>query len=141
MAIGAMILWGRSSDQRGDRVWHVALAIVFTAANLIVAGLAQANLVVLVALGFAFVGPLAAFPILHTLPASFLRGRAAAGGIALYNSIGNLGGFAGAYIVGALKGESGDYASGMAALALGLLATSSKSKTILKWVFTTNFQT
>jgi ACS family tartrate transporter-like MFS transporter len=121
MAIGAMMLWGRSSDKSGDRVWHIALAMVFTAVSLIVAGFAQADVVVLVALGFAFVGPLAALPILNSLPGLFLGGRAAAGGIALYLSIGNLGGFAGPYIVGALKGESGNYRSGMAALAFGLL--------------------
>jgi ACS family tartrate transporter-like MFS transporter len=57
----------------------------------------------------------------NSLPGLFLGGRAAAGGIGLYLSIGNLGGFAGPYIVGALKGESGNYRSGMAALALALL--------------------
>ena len=121
MAIVAMILWGNSSDKRSDRVWHIALALVFSAASLIVAGFAQAYLVVLVALGIAFVGPLAAIPLLNSLPGSFLRGRAAAGGIALYLSIANLGGFAGPYILGALKGESGNYASAMVALAFGLL--------------------
>jgi ACS family tartrate transporter-like MFS transporter len=123
-AIGAMILLGRSSDKRGDRVWHIALGMVFGAAGLIVAGFAQAYIVVLVALGFAFVGPIAAVPLLNSLPGSFLRGRAAAGGIGLYLAITNLGGFAGPYILGALKGESGNYTSGMAALALGLLLAS-----------------
>jgi len=122
-AIGTMILLGGSSDKRGDRVWHIALALVFSAASLIVAGFAQADVVVLVALGFAFVGPVAAIPLLNSLPGSFLRGRAAAGGIALYLAITNLGGFAGPYIIGALKGESGNYASGMAALALGLIVS------------------
>ena len=120
-AISAMVLFGRSSDKKRDRVWHIALAFVFTATSLIVAGLAQANLVVLLALGFAFVGPLAAIPLLNSLPGSFLGGKAAAGGIALYLSIANLGGFAGPYIVGALRGASGDYLSAMAALAAGLL--------------------
>jgi MFS transporter, ACS family, tartrate transporter len=121
MAIGAMILWGRSSDKTSDRVWHIALALVIAAASLMVAAFAQAYLVVLVALGFAYVGPIAAIPLMNSLPGSFLRGRAAAGGIALYNSIGNLGGFAGPYIVGALKQESGSYASAMGALAVGLV--------------------
>jgi len=121
MAMGAMILWGRSSDKTGDRVWHIALALALSAACLIVAALAQASLVALVALGFAFIGPIAAVPLLNSLPGSFLRGRAAAGGIALYLAITNLGGFAGPYLIGAFKGESGNYASGMVALAIGLL--------------------
>jgi MFS transporter, ACS family, tartrate transporter len=95
--------------------------MLFTAASLIVARLAQSHLVVLVALGFAFMRPMAAIPLLHSLPGSFLRGRSAACGIALYLSIANLGGFAGPYIIGALKGESGNYATGMTALALALL--------------------
>jgi ACS family tartrate transporter-like MFS transporter len=121
VAVGAMILWGRSSDRRGDRVWHVAIAMVFTAASLVAASLAQADLLVLMALSFAFVGQLAALPVLNSLPPSFLRGSAAAGGIAIYSTIGQLGGFAGPYIIGAFKEATGTYASGMVALAVGLV--------------------
>jgi ACS family tartrate transporter-like MFS transporter len=51
----------------------------------------------------------------------FLSGTAAAGGIALVNTFGTgLGGFLGPTVVGLLKQQTGDYAAGMAALALGL---------------------
>ena len=122
-AIAAMILLGRSADRRGDRVWHIALTLALSAASLIAAGFAQADLVVLAAVSLAFIGPIAAVPLLNSLPGSFLRGPAAAGGIALYLAITNLGGFAGPYIVGALKGQSASYTSAMTVLALGLLVT------------------
>jgi len=57
------------------------------------------------------------------LPQSFLGGTAAAAGIALVNSIGNLGGFAGPYLMGWLKQSSGGYGLGLAALAAGLIVT------------------
>src|SRR6266404_7213100 len=54
------------------------------------------------------------------MPSMFLRGTAAAGGIALINSVGNLGGFAGPYLVGWIKDRTGSYSAGMALLACGL---------------------
>jgi ACS family tartrate transporter-like MFS transporter len=51
--------------------------------------------------------------ILWTLPGEFLVGTAAAGGIAVINSIGNLGGFAGPFVVGLLKDITGSFAGGL----------------------------
>jgi ACS family tartrate transporter-like MFS transporter len=59
-----------------------------------------------------------------SLPSSFLRGPAAAGGIALINTFGTgAGGFIGPYAIGYLLEESGGYSSSMAMLALGLIGT------------------
>ena len=55
------------------------------------------------------------------LPSSFLGGTAAAGGIALINSIGILGGFLGPFLIGVLKEHTGGYTSAMAMLAGVLL--------------------
>ena len=66
-------------------------------------------------------GLLAAFGPFFSLPSSFLGGTAAAGGIALVNAIGALGAFFGPVIIGVLKEQTGNYASAMAALALGLV--------------------
>ena len=54
-----------------------------------------------------------------TLPASFLTGSAAAGGIALINSIGNLGGFVAPYAIGWIKDATGDITLGLVVLAAG----------------------
>ena len=116
-SIAAMILWGRSSDVRGERIWHIALPMLLAAGGFVVTSLAHNDLLKLVALAFAVMGALSSFPPLNSLVKSILSGPAAASGIALYNSIGNLGGFVGPYIIGALKEESGTYASSMAVLA------------------------
>jgi ACS family tartrate transporter-like MFS transporter len=52
-----------------------------------------------------------------TMPTAFLRGTAAAGGIALVNSIGNLGGFFGPSIVGWIREATGGFTAGLLTLA------------------------
>jgi ACS family tartrate transporter-like MFS transporter len=68
-------------------------------------------------------GVLAVISPYFALPSSFLRGPAAAGGIALINMIVSLGGFVGPTLIGVLRQETGGYAAGMAALAVGLLVS------------------
>ena len=51
----------------------------------------------------------------------FLSGAAAAGGIALINSLGNLGGFAGPYLIGWVKDATGSYAAAMGIFALAAI--------------------
>src|SRR5262249_36090165 len=87
------------------------------AGSFFVASATQNDLVVFVALGLTAVCALSIAPPLNSLVKSILNGPAAAGGIAIYNSIGNLGGFVGPYIIGALMEKSGNYASSMAILA------------------------
>jgi ACS family tartrate transporter-like MFS transporter len=120
-SVAAMILWARSSDARGERIWHVALAAFVAAAGFVGASLAQSNLLVLVALTFTTVGVISAISPLSSLLKSILSSSAAASGIAIYNSIGNLGGFLGPYIVGSLKESTGGYSAGMAVLAVVLV--------------------
>jgi MFS transporter, ACS family, tartrate transporter len=117
-AMAAMILWGRSSDARGERIWHVALPILLAAAGFAGASLAQTDPFVLVALTLSMVGIVSAYGPFWSLPSSFLGGSAAAGGIALVNTIASLGGFAGPSLIGLLKEQTGGYASAMAMLAM-----------------------
>jgi ACS family tartrate transporter-like MFS transporter len=63
----------------------------------------------------------AAYGPFFSLPSSFLGGTAAAGGIALFNMVGSLGGFFRPTLIGALREGRGDYASGLAAVAFGLV--------------------
>jgi nitrate/nitrite transporter NarK len=64
-------------------------------------------------------GRLAVLPTFWTLPTGFLTGSAAAGGIALINSLGNLGGFAGPYAIGWIKDATGEVTLGLVVLAAG----------------------
>ena len=117
VGVPVMILWGRSSDLKRDRIWHIAIALLLAAGSFFVASAAHNDLVVFTALGLTAVCAVSIAPPLNSLVKSILTGAAAAGGIAIYNSIGNLGGFVGPYIIGALNEKSGGYGSSMAVLA------------------------
>jgi MFS transporter, ACS family, tartrate transporter len=117
--MGAMIFWGRSSDARGERIWHIALAYLLVAFSFAGASLTQYYILVLIALTFGAIGVFAAFGPYYSLPSSFLRGTGAAGGIALVNSIAVMGGFVGPLIIGILKEQTGGYAAAMTVLGLG----------------------
>ncbi len=78
----------------------------------------------MMALSVAGFGIFGCLPVFWTFPTAFLSGPAAAGGIALINSIGNLAGFAGPYAVGRIKDLTGSYTGGLLSLsAAGFVAT------------------
>jgi ACS family tartrate transporter-like MFS transporter len=122
---GAMIAWGRSSDARGERIWHLVLAWLLCAFGLAVASLAQSTVLELFGLTLAVVGIFTAISHLMTLPSSFLRGPAAAGAIGLINAIVALGGVVAPPVIGVLKEQTGSYAPAMALIAGGLVISSS----------------
>ena len=129
----AMFLWGRHSDLTGERVWHVCAPACLGAAGFLASATLTDPWWSLVALTCGAVGIYAALPVFWTLPTVALSGTAAASGIALINSVGNLGGYLGPYAVGWLKDWSGGYAGGMlflagALLMSGLLALVSPSR-------------
>jgi len=117
VAVFVMILHGRSSDRRGERKLHFAAAVWWAAAGLFFASLPLPAIVSLAALALAVSGRWSAVAPFWGLSTAFLSGTAAAGAIALINSVGNLGGFAGPYIMGWLKDATGDYRIGLRILA------------------------
>ena len=119
----ATVLWCLSSDRAGERIRHVSLAAVAGAGGFVVAAFTQGSIVSVFALAVAMCGTLAAISVFWSLPSSFLGQTAAAGGIALINSLANLAGFAGPYLMGWLKNATGGYAAGLGVLAAGLLMT------------------
>ncbi len=119
----AMVAWARSSDARGERIWHVVVAALLGASGLAAAALLHTSVFSLIALTVAAIGIYAGLVSIWTLPSSILGGAAAAGGIALINSLANLGGFVGPYVMGWLKQSTGGYETGMAVLAAGLLTS------------------
>lgn len=99
-AIVGMSLVGISSDRTGERRWHLAgSAIVAAIGWSMMAGKTTPTLT-LIGLCLAQTGMMSMLPVFWTLPAAFLSGAAAAGGIALINSMANIGGFFGANIQG-----------------------------------------
>jgi ACS family tartrate transporter-like MFS transporter len=120
VAMGVMFAWGKSSDVKGERVWHVAIPLLLTGAGFVIAMATSSNVVALLALSISMIGPLMFLGPFWGLNSSFLGGRAAAGAIALVSAVGSLGGFVGPNVVGVLKDATDSYVPGMLALALAL---------------------
>jgi len=121
-ALVAMVAIGRHSDQTGERKWHVAGCALAAAVGLMVAASADTNLVPLV-LGFTLsqIGQRSILSVFWAIPPMFLRGSAAAAGIAMINAVGSLGGFVGPSVMGWVKQSTGGYGSGLLVLSAVLV--------------------
>lgn len=117
IALLAQIAWGASSSRTGEKRWHVAAAMFVGAFGLGVTPLVANPLLSLVCICIAAIGVYAAMGVWWTVPTTFLSGAAAAGATALINSIANLGGYFGPYMLGVIKGRTGSYDYGYFALA------------------------
>lgn len=103
-----MVPWARHSDRTGERVWHVAIPAIVGGVSIPVALYMTDPYLAMVAVTLSTCSVMCALPVFWSLPSTFLTGLAAAGGIALINSIGNLSGFGGPYITGWLTGMTGN---------------------------------
>lgn len=117
VAIIVMITLGRSSDRRGERKWHAVVPAMAAALGLLIAAFTSSNFTV------SFLGIIlataclwGAYTVFWAMPAEHLQGTAAAGGIALINSIGLLGGFLSPYLIGLIKEATGSTQYGLVAM-------------------------
>jgi MFS family permease len=124
LGIGSMILVSRSSDRTLERRFHAAIPVGLGGIALLLLGqfhgpIAEVGLMSVLAIGlYGFMGPFFA------LPGAFLSGYAAAAGIALMNSVANVGGFLGPYAVGVMSTWAGGIYKGVALLGIPLLCSS-----------------
>ena len=103
-----MVLVGRSADRRRERRWHLSAPLLMALAGLAMAAHFSDNAIVaMIGLCLATMGALAGLPMFWPLPAAFLSSAAAAGGIALINSMGQVAGFASPFLVGWIKDLTG----------------------------------
>lgn len=114
----AMLAFGRHSDLKGERILHVAGGAFLGAVGVIASVYAGNHLLAITAISLASIGIYGALGPFWAVPPLFLRGTAAAAGIALINSIGNLGGFFGPYLVGWMRQATGRFEAGFEALAV-----------------------
>ena len=118
-----MVWWGRRSDRVAERRFHTAFPLFIAAAGIAVSTALDDPLLKMISLCVAGFGIFACLPVFWTLPTAFLSGAAAAAGIAVINSVGNLAGFAGPFAMGWVKDHTGSYAGGLLLLAgLGIIA-------------------
>jgi ACS family tartrate transporter-like MFS transporter len=119
----AMVAVAAHSDRTGERHRHVAAPLVAGAVGFAAtAATLDTPLLATAALSLSAIGFTSALGPFWALPTTFLSGTAAAGGIALINSLGNVAGFAGPYLVGLVKDATGGYAGALLAFALLMLA-------------------
>jgi D-galactonate transporter len=116
-SVFVMVVWGRRSDRLSERRWHVAWPAVWAALGLAVISFDVNPIVALIAASVAVTGRWSCIPPFWGLPTAFLSGTAAAGGIALINAVGNLGGFVGPFLMGWLSDLTGAYTIGLRVLA------------------------
>ena len=110
-----MIYNGFHSDKYQESRYHCGLAAALGAGSILVVALmlTQSALVVLIGLTLAIVGTMSAIPVFWQMPNRFLSGAAAAGGVALINSIANLAGFGAPWMLGIIKTSTGSLSSGL----------------------------
>jgi len=114
VAAVAMVVVGRHSDETGERRWHIALSAAVGGIALALAGFARSVVPAIVLLSLATAGLASMLGPFWALATSFLGGIGAAAGIALVNSVGNVGGFVGPNIVGYVREATSDFAAGLA---------------------------
>ena len=112
-----MLVNGWWSDRSGDRVMHNVVPLLIVAGGALVAAMAGQPALVVVGLALVIFGHNCMMPAFWCLPSLFLSGVGAAAGIALINSVGNLGGFFGPNLVGSVKSVTGGYSAAFAVIA------------------------
>ena len=115
----AMIVVGKNSDRCNERKWHTAICAFAGAAGLVLSGMFGHNpYVSLFGLSVAVSGALAGLAVMWALPATMLTGAAAAAGIALMATIGNLGGYTMPFILGWVRQLTQQVEFGLYAMAM-----------------------
>src|SRR5215207_3070040 len=108
-----ILVFGYVSDKYKERRWTLFAALALTGFGLIAAGLMTGSLLAVIVMAIAAVGIYGTKAPFWPLPSMFLTGSAAAGGIALINSVGNLGGFVGPTMVGWIREVTGSFEAGL----------------------------
>jgi len=117
-----MVVIGASSDRSGERLLHVAIPTALGGLAFLASAYLVSPVPALIALAIAAVGNTSTRGPFWALPTRFLSGQAAAGGIALINTVASVGGFVGPYVIGLVRGITGGFAGGLVFLAVLMLA-------------------
>ncbi|CAM3745901.1 putative tartrate transporter [Pseudomonas reidholzensis] len=108
-----LLFWARHVDRTGKGILNLVIALLLAGLALLFALQMSTLVPAMIGITLALVGTISAKTIFYTLPAKFLSGQAAAGGIALINSIGAFGGFVGPYLMGYLKETTHSFTAGL----------------------------
>jgi MFS transporter, ACS family, tartrate transporter len=121
-AMVAMVILGRHSDRTGERRWHVAVCCGAAAVGFVLCSAMDSPVLAIACMALAAASVWSTLGPFWALPPAFLGGTAAAAGIALINSVGNLGGgFLGPYVMGVLKDRTASYKPGLLVAAAAMI--------------------
>lgn len=117
--IGAasMIFFGWSSDRMQERRWHLTIASLLACSGMLIAGLTMGSIWSLVGMSVAAAGFYGSKGPFFAMPSMFLSGVVLAAGLGWINSLGNIGGAVGPWLVGTVRDATGSFAIGMYLLA------------------------
>jgi ACS family tartrate transporter-like MFS transporter len=121
--LAAILLAGWSSDRTRERRWHTAVPMAVAGAGFLLSAAVGDHAALGVAtLCLAAAGTHGYLPGFWSMPGSFLTGSAAAASVGMINSVGNLGGFVGPFLVGYVTTRTGSPTGGVILLAVSALA-------------------
>jgi MFS transporter, ACS family, tartrate transporter len=130
----SMVVIGLHSDRSGERRWHAALPAFVGAIALGFAANLTSVGPVIVLISIAVLGVFSMMGPFWAMPTALLTGTAGAAGIAFINSVGNLGGFCGPYIIGVMRTSTGQFKGGLGIVAGALALSGGLALTIrLRW--------
>jgi ACS family tartrate transporter-like MFS transporter len=121
VAAASMLLIGRHADRVNERRWHVATCAIIAAIGIAIISQCHTLPTVLLAMCLAAIGIFGSLGPFWALATRFLRGTAAAGGIAIVNSIGALAGFVAPSVIGLAVKLTGVFTLGLLVVSASLL--------------------
>jgi ACS family tartrate transporter-like MFS transporter len=122
MALVGQLFVGWNSDRTKERRWHTVLPIVIGAAAIAVSPFTRGNLTLTIICFMLALGGLKAYlPAFWTMPYLFLTSSAAAASIGMINSVGNLGGQLGPWVIGKVETVTGSFVGGLYFLSISMM--------------------
>jgi len=125
IGLTAMMLVAHRSDRMLERRYHAAIPVMIAATSLVLLGTTAPGsaLVSVIFWCFAAAGIYSLLSPFWAMPNEFLSGFSAAAGIAFINSFGNIGGFVGPYVMGAINKRTGSFRGGLVLAGISLFAS------------------
>ncbi len=128
----AMIVIGRHSDRHNERRWHVAICGFIGAAALFGAAKTSSPWLVVAGMSMGLISAQSMAGPFWAMASSGMTGSSAAAAIAMINSIANLGGYFGPYIIGFVRSANGQFSGGILAISVVLCLSGGLSLLVAK---------
>ena len=127
------VLWSMHSRKKDEVPRHVAISALMGSAGILVAIWASSPFMSLVGISIAAMGLCSGIPLFFGLPTKFLTGVGAAAGLALINTVGNMGGFGGPFIFGWFKDLTGSTTTGLYVIAALCAMSAALAYSVTRW--------